>query len=84
MAAYLCRHCGSPDIDAEERVPRFVAIGIDGLDAPEELGWHYDPTNRDDAEWEGSELIGFRCALCDEAAEHLADLVEAVGAADNR
>jgi DNA-directed RNA polymerase subunit RPC12/RpoP len=78
MTTYVCRHCGSPDIDAEERVPRFIAIAIDGIDEHGELDWHYDPTNRDEAEWEGSETIGFRCATCDEPGEQLADLVHAV------
>jgi len=32
MPTYACHHSGSPDIDAEERVPRFIAIAIDGLD----------------------------------------------------
>jgi hypothetical protein len=77
MTTSVCRHCGSPDIDAEERVPRFIAIAIDGLDASGDLDWHHDPASGDDAEWEGSETIGFRCAACDEAADNLADLVHA-------
>jgi hypothetical protein len=82
MSTYVCRHCGSPDIDAEERVPRFVAIAIAGLDVTGKPDWRYDPANRDDAEWEGSETIGFRCASCDEAAEDLADLVQSVSAGE--
>jgi hypothetical protein len=81
VTPHVCRHCASPDIDAEERVPRFVAIAIDGLDDHGHLNWTYDPTNRDEAEWEGSELIGFRCSGCDEAAEDLADLVQMAPAA---
>jgi hypothetical protein len=83
MPTYACRHCGSPDIDAEERVPRSIAIAIDGLGEQGDLDWHYEPTNRDEAEWEGSELVGFRCAACDESAEHLAELVQAA-AEENR
>ena len=82
MPTYACGHCGSPDIDAEERVPRFIAIAINGLDAQGQLDWHYDPTNRDEAGWEGSELVGFRCAACYEAAGQLADLVRAVPGAE--
>jgi hypothetical protein len=75
MASYLCRHCGSPDIDAEERVPRFIAIEIDGVDDQGQLDWHHDPNESDEAVWEASETIGFRCAACSEAAAGLADLV---------
>lgn len=82
ITTYVCRHCGSPDIDAEERVPRFIAIVIDEVDDEGEPDWHYEPTDRDEAEWEGSETIGFRCASCDEASEQLADLVRAVPGAD--
>ncbi len=76
---YVCRHCGTPDIDAEERVPRFIAIAIHGLEAQGDPAWRYEPSQRDDAEWEGSEPIGFRYISCDEAPEILADLVQARG-----
>ena len=82
MDRYVCGRCGSPDIDAEERVPRFIAVAINGLDEQGGLDWHYDPTNRDEAGWEGSELVGFRCAACYEAAGQLADLVRAVPGAE--
>jgi hypothetical protein len=75
MADYVCRHCGSPDIDAEERVPRFIAIAIDGVDKEGQLDWRHDPTESDEAVWESSETIRFRCAACSEAADDLADLV---------
>lgn len=79
MPLVVCRHCGAPDIDAEERVPRCIAIPIEDLDAQGHPDWRYEPSQRDDAEWEGSELIGFRCISCDEASEILADPVHAVG-----
>ena len=81
MSRYVCRHCGSPDIDAEERVPRFIAITIDGPDGHGVLDWTHDPTNRDEAAWEASETIGFRCSGCDKGAESLSDLVVMAAAA---
>lgn len=78
MSTYICRHCGSPDIDAEERVPRYIAVSIGGVDESGQLDWSYEPSNRDEAVWEASETIGFRCASCSEAADNLADLVDTV------
>ena len=74
---YVCRNCGSPDIDAEERTPRFIAVEVTGIDDSGDLVWAYDPTNRDEAVWEASETIGFRCAGCGAAADQLTDLIEA-------
>jgi len=54
-------------------------MAIDGLDAQADPDWCSEPSQRDDAEWEGSEAIGFRCTSYDEASEILADLVQAVG-----
>jgi hypothetical protein len=71
----VCRNCGSPDIDAEERTPRFIAVEILGFDASGDLHWSYDPDNRDEAVWEASETIGFRCAECGLSADQLEDLV---------
>ncbi len=79
MPLSVCRHGGAPDIHAEERVPRHIAIAIHGLDAQGDPDWRYEPSQRHDAEWEGSELIGFRCTSGDQACEILADLVHAVG-----
>ncbi|MGO9179270.1 MAG: hypothetical protein ACLQBX_06515 [Candidatus Limnocylindrales bacterium] len=78
MPLFVCRHGGAPDIDAEERVPRCTAIAINGLDAQGDPDWRHEPSQRDDAEWEGNALIGFRCTSCEEASEILADLVHAV------
>lgn len=75
MGTYVCRNCGSPDIDAEERTPRFIAVEITGIDDSGDLLWSYDPTNRDEAVWEASETIGFRCAGCCAAADQLVDLI---------
>jgi DNA-directed RNA polymerase subunit RPC12/RpoP len=75
MVAYVCRHCGSPDIDAEERTPRYIAVEIAGFDDDGDLRWAYDPTNRDEAVWEASETIGFRCASCGNATDNLPDLI---------
>ena len=76
MGTYVCRNCGSPDIDAEERTPRFIAVEIAGIDDNGDLHWAYDPTSRDEAIWEASETIGFRCAGCGLAADQLADLIQ--------
>ena len=78
MPLFVCRHCGAPNINAEERVPRCIAIAIDGRDAQGDPDWRHEPSQRDDAQWEGNALIGFRCSLYDEASEILADLVHAV------
>ncbi|MGD0121710.1 MAG: hypothetical protein ABSC46_04010 [Candidatus Limnocylindrales bacterium] len=78
MATYVCRNCGSPDIDAEERTPRFIAVEIIGFDDSGDINWSYDPANRDEADWEASETIGFRCAECGLAADQLADLIQSV------
>jgi hypothetical protein len=75
MGTYVCRNCGSPDIDAEERTPRFIAVEITGIDDRGDLLWSYDPTSRDEAVWEASETIGFRCAGCGAAADQLVDLI---------
>jgi hypothetical protein len=82
MGVYVCRYCGSPDIDAEEQTPRFIAIAIDGADEHGRPDWHYDTEAGDDAIWEASTQVGFRCSACATATDELGDLVRLSGSRD--
>jgi hypothetical protein len=52
-----------------------IAVEIAGIDDSGDLHWSYDPANRDEAVWEASETVEFRCASCGNATDNLPDLI---------